>query len=61
MLILKTFETFYPTPAENLLAKLPKAPNRYTNNFVSDYYKELSLSENFILDSTTQGFLFKLL
>ena len=32
------------------LAKLPKSPNRYTIKFVSDYYKKLSLSENFKLD-----------
>ena len=37
------------------------APNRYTNNFVSDYYKKLPLSENFKLDLTTEGYLFKLL
>ena len=43
------------------MAKLPKAPNRYTIRFVSDYYKKLSLSENFKLDSTTEGYLFKLL
>ena len=59
--ILKTFESFYSKLAGNLLAKLPKAPNRYTIKFVSDYYKKLSLSENFKLDSTTEGYLFKLL
>ena len=37
--ILKTFESFYSNLAGNLLAKLPKAPNRYTIKFVSDYYK----------------------
>ena len=47
--------------AGNLLAKLPKAPNRYTIKFVSDYYKKLSLSENFKLNSATEGYLFKLL
>ena len=30
------------------------------NNFVSDYYKKLSLSDNFKLDSTTESYLFKL-
>ena len=44
------------------MAKLPKAPpNRCTIKFVSYYYKQLSLSENFKLDSTTEGYLFKLL
>ena len=59
--ILKTFESFHSNLAGNLLAKLLKAPNRYTIRFVSDYYKKLSLSENFKLDSTTEGYLFKLL
>ena len=27
---LKTFKSFYSNLAENLLAKLPKSPNRYT-------------------------------
>ena len=36
-------------------------PNRYTIKFVSYYYKKLSLSENFKLKSTTEGYLFKLL
>ena len=44
------------------MAKLPKAlPNQYTIKFVSYYYKKLSLSENFKLESTTEGYLFKLL
>ena len=47
--------------AGNLLGKLPNEPNRYTLKFASDYYKKLSLSENFKLDSTTEGYLFKLL
>ena len=59
--ILKTFKCFYSNLAGNLLAKLPKVPNRYTIKFVSDYYKKFSLSENFKLDSTTEGCLFKLL
>ena len=49
--ILKTFKSFYSNLAGNLLTKLPKSPNRYTIKFVSDYYKQLSLSENFKLDS----------
>ena len=60
-IILKTFKFFYSKLVGNLLVKLPKAPNRYTIKFVSDYYKKLSLSENFKLDSTTEGYLFKLL
>ena len=36
---LKTSESFYSNRAGNLLAKLSKAPNRYTIKFVSDYYK----------------------
>ena len=43
------------------MEKLPKSPNRYTIKFVSDYYKKLSLSENFKLDSTTEGYLFNIL
>ena len=37
--ILKIFKSFYSDLAGNLLAKLPKSPNRYTIKFVSDYYK----------------------
>ena len=44
--ILKTFKSFYSNLAGNLLAKLPKLPNQYTTKFASDYYKKLSLSEN---------------
>ena len=55
--ILKTFESFYSNLAGNLLEKLPKSPNRYTIKFVSDYCKKLSLSENFRLDSTPEGYL----
>ena len=58
---LKTFESFYSNLAGNLLAKLPKSPNRYTIKFISDYYKKLSLSENFKLDATTEGYLFNIL
>ena len=43
------------------MAKLPKLPNQYTIKFVSDYYKKLSLSENFELDSITEGYLFNTL
>ena len=43
------------------MAKLPKSPNRYTIKFVSDYYEKLSLSENFKLDSITEGYLFNVL
>ena len=43
------------------MAKLPKSPNRYKIKFVSDYYKKLSLSENFKLDATTEGYLFNIL
>ena len=59
--ILKTFKSFYSNLAGNLLAKLPKSPNRYTIKFVSDYYKKLSLSENFNLYATTEGYLFNIL
>ena len=54
--ILKTFKRFYSNLAGNLLAKRPKGPNRYAIKFVSDYYNKLSLSENFKLDSTTEGY-----
>ena len=60
-LTLKTFKNFYSNLEEELLAKLPKAPNRYTIKFVSDYYEKLSLSENFELDSTAEGYLFNIL
>ena len=43
------------------MAKLPKSPNRYTIKFVSDYYEKRSLSENFKLDSITEGYLFNIL
>ena len=44
--ILETFKNFYPNRAVDLLAKLPKSPNRYSIKFVADYYEKLSLSEN---------------
>ena len=59
--ILKTFKSVYSNLTGDLLVKLPKSPNRYTIKFVSDYYEKLSLSENFKLDSITEGYLFKLL
>ena len=37
--ILKTFKSFYSNLARNLLAKLPKSPNRYKIKLVPDYYK----------------------
>ena len=58
--ILETFKIFYSNLAGNLLAKLPKLPNRYTIKFASDYYKKLSLSENSKLDSTTEAYLFNI-
>ena len=59
--ILKTFKIFYSNLAGDLLAKLPKSPNRYTIKFVSDYCEKLSLSKNFKLDSITEGYLFNVL
>ena len=59
--ILKTFKSFYWNLAGDLLAKLPKSPNRYAMKFVSDYYEKLSLYENFKLDSITEGCLFNIL
>ena len=59
--ILKTFKSFYSNLTGNLLAKHRKSPNRYTIKFISDYYKKLSLSENFKLDATTEGYLFNIL
>ena len=38
--ILKTFKSFYWKLAGNFLTKLPKAPNRDTIKFASDYYKK---------------------
>ena len=58
--ILKTFKSFYSNLAGNLLGKLPKSPNRYTIKFVS-FYKKHSLSENFKLDSTSDGYIFNIL
>ena len=43
------------------MAKLQKAPIPYIIKFVSDYYKKFSLSENFKLNWTTEGYFFKLL
>ena len=45
------------------MAKLPNTPNRYTIKFVPDYYKKLSLSENFnrITEHYCSVYLFKLL
>ena len=54
--ILKTFKCFYLNLARIFFAKFLKSPN-----LVSDYYKKLSLSENFKLDSTTEGYLFNIL
>ena len=54
--ILKAFKSFYSNLAGNLFSKPPKLPNRYTINFVSDYYKKLSLFENL-----SENWLFKLL
>ena len=59
--ILKTFKSFYSNLTGYLLAKLPKSSNRYTIKFVSDYYENLSLSENFKLDSITESYLFNVL
>ena len=59
--ILKTFKSFYSNLAGDLLVKLPKSPNRYTIKSVSDYYEKLPLSENFKLDSITEGYLFNVL
>ena len=58
---LKTFKGFYSNLAGDLLATLPKLVNRYTIKFVSDSYEKLSLSENFTLDSITEGYLFNVL
>ena len=59
--ILKTFKRFYSNLAGDLLVKLSKSPNRYTTKPVSEYYEKLPLSENFKLDSITEGYLFNLL
>ena len=59
--ILKTFKSFYSNLAEDLLAKLPKSPNRYTIKLVSDYYEKLSLLENFELVSITKGSMFNIM
>ena len=59
--ILKKFKSFYSNLAGDLLGKLPQSPNRYTIKFVSDFYEKLSLSENFKLDSITEGYLLNVL
>ena len=59
--ILKIFKSFYSNLAGDLLAKLPKSPNQYTIKFVSDYYKKISLAENFRLYSITEGYQFNIL
>ena len=43
-------------PCTQFFCKFLNSPN-----LVSDYYKKLSLSENFKLDSTTEGYLFNIL
>ena len=55
------FQSFYWNLAGNLMAKLPKSPNRYAIQFISGYCKKLSLFENFTLDSTTEGYLFNIM
>ena len=52
---------FYSNLAGNLLAKLPKPPNWYIINFVSGYYRKLTLFENFKLVPAAEDALFKLL
>ena len=59
--ILKTFKSFYSNLAGDLLAKLPKSPNRYTIKSISGCYEKLSLSGNFKLGSITEGYLFNVL
>ena len=59
--IFKVFKNFYSKLSGNLLAKLSKLPNQYTIKFISEYYKKLSLFENFKLDSTTEGYMFNIL
>ena len=59
--ILKTFKSFYSNLAGDLFVKLSKSPNRYTTKPVSEYYEKLPSSENFKLDSITEGYLFSLL
>ena len=43
------------------MGKLPETPNQYTINFVSGYYRKLTVSENFKLIPTAEDDLFKLL
>ena len=57
--ILETFKSFYSNLARNLLAKLLKLPNWYT--IICHYYKKLSLSENWKLESGTEGWLLNML
>ena len=56
--VLETFKSIYSNLAGNLFSKFP---NLYTIKFVSDYYKKLSLSENFKLGSRTEVYLFNIL
>ena len=55
------YKSFYSNLAGDLLAKLLKLPRRYIIKLVSDYYEKLSLSENFKLESVTEGYLFNVL
>ena len=55
------FSKFLLKPDREPNAKLPKLPNRYTIQFISDNCKKLSLLENFTLDSTTEGYLFNIM
>ena len=51
--ILKTW-FFLKNLEENLLTEFLKVPNWYTINFVSDYYRNFAISENFKLVPTTE-------
>ena len=48
-------------PGREFIGKLTQPPNWYAINFVFGYYKKISLSENFKLDSITEDCLLKLL
>ena len=51
--ILKTW-FFFKNLEENLLTEFLKSPSWYTINFVSDYYRDFAISENFKLVPTTE-------
>ena len=58
--IFETFKIFYSNLTGMFLAKVAKSPNRYAINLLADYYRNLTIYENFKLVPTADDALFKL-